>query len=117
MNKIERNKKIRNALILTGGVLAVGVGTYFGVKHSGKNLNAIAKNVESLAQSMRTLEIATYNNNIHRQNQMTLIDAAIEKGIPYQHIAGLGLRFDSMKDLAKAEKAVSRPLKEFVYSA
>ena len=108
--KQTRRRRIRNTALMVSGVVAVGLGCYFGSK---KGFEAIAKTMRTLERDLKDVSIEMANavdimesEQHYRANQIANINEAIRQGIPFKHYPGLGVRFDSGKDLEKVEGGI-----------
>jgi TATA-box binding protein (TBP) (component of TFIID and TFIIIB) len=112
-NKATRNRRIRNAVFMTSTVIGVGLGCYFGSK---RGFESISKPLKKMQEDLTTIAIEASNvvdilesEQRYRFNQIQNINAARELGVSFEHFPGLGIRFDSIKDLAKVEAALGLP--------
>jgi len=106
-DKTTRRRRIRNTALAVGTITAVGLGCYFGSK---RGFEDISKSMKTVENELKKIAIETGNvvylieeERSYRANQIANINEALKQGIPFQHFPGLGVRFESIKDLEKVE--------------
>lgn len=86
-------RKVRNTLLWTGGFLAVGVGTYFGIKSIGKDVEKMVKSLDDIDKTSRIIESHLFNEIDWKNRQRGYIDEAINSGDKFKFYPGLGVRY------------------------
>lgn len=107
--QLKNKKSTRRALLVLGGLTAVGVGAYFGTK---KPLGQIVKSVGNAEAHLKKLVDYTYFIEDNARSNMGAIDSAIAQGIDFTYYPGLGVHSLEMNRIRGAVTETAKAVKK-----
>jgi hypothetical protein len=115
-----KKRSIRRTLIIVGGLTAVGVGTYFGVKHVGNKaisqiklpgdeLKNITNHLTHISGHLFDIKGEINHELDYREKMYNAIAAAMHEGVDFKYFEDLGVVFRTVADRDKVVALMQDP--------
>lgn len=120
---VTRTIRIRKSVIVAGGIVAVGLGAYFGSK---SGLKGVQKALEAMQKELSTATAVLNRVRISSENLMDaheleilgkmedqeVISTAKKLKVKFEYYPGLGVFFPTLEDKDIVKKALNAPFEQ-----